>query len=49
MKEEQIENMRREYNEYLYKQKNGPRDEAANGGIMGYASGGLISLPNRKK
>ena len=42
MKEEQIENMRREYNEYLYKQKNGPRDEAANGGIMGYASGGGI-------
>ena len=42
MKEEQIENMRREYNEYLYKEKNGPRDEAANGGIMGYASGGGI-------
>ena len=42
MKEEQIENMRREYNEYLYKQKHGPRDEAANGGIMGYASGGGI-------
>ena len=40
MKEEQIENMRREYNEYLYKQKHGPRDEAANGGIMGYANGG---------
>ena len=40
MKEEQIENMRREYNEYLYKQNHGPRDEAANGGIMGYANGG---------
>jgi hypothetical protein len=42
MKEEQIENMRREYNDYLHKQKIGPRDEAANGGIMGYASGGGI-------
>ena len=42
MKEEQIENMRREYNEYLYKQNHGPRDEAANGGIMGYAIGGNI-------
>ena len=44
MKEEQIENMRREYNEYLYKEKNGPRDEAANGGIMGrvgFALGGM--------
>ena len=40
MKEEQIENMRREYNDYLHKQKIGPRDEAANGGIMGYANGG---------
>jgi len=34
MKEEQIENMRREYKDYIYKQKNGPRDEAAKGGIM---------------
>jgi hypothetical protein len=34
MKEEQIENMRREYNDYLHKQKIGPRDEAAKGGIM---------------
>jgi len=42
MKEEQIENMRREYNDYLHKQKIGPRDEAANGGIMGYAIGGNI-------
>ena len=43
MKKKQMEDMFREYQEYLYKKKYGPRDEVAMGGRMNYALGDTAS------
>ena len=43
MKKKQMEDMFREYQEYLYKKEYGPRDEVAMGGRMNYALGDTAS------
>jgi hypothetical protein len=43
-KQRTYEQMRQEYEEYLYKQKYGPRDSAAVGGRIGFKKGGIKDI-----
>ena len=55
-KEKDMDDMMREYEEYLYKQKYGPRDSAAEGGLMNLGGnemdlrgGGFVPIGKKEK